>query len=136
MLKFQKENVVKIHTGKLWVFQETLSLGSNTLINFFIIFQETLLFGRHFHSELQSIYSYRTWPTSPSDWRHRERSQCAQNPDSSRRFQTDPAVFNNGSQSLKKTCVGATKNRFTQLENIFLTNPSTNSLFTTSDISM
>ena len=48
-------NVIKIHTGKLWVFQETLSLGSNTLINFFIIFQETLLFGRHFHSELQSI---------------------------------------------------------------------------------
>ena len=54
VLKYQKENVVKIHTGKLWVFQETLSLGSNTLINFFIIFQETLLFGRHFHSELQS----------------------------------------------------------------------------------
>ena len=47
MLKYQKENVVNIDTGKLWVFQETLSLGSNTLINFFIIFQETLSLGVH-----------------------------------------------------------------------------------------
>ena len=60
MLKYQKENVIKIHTGKLWVFQETLSLGSNTLINFFIIFQETLLFGRHSHSGFQSKCIY-TW---------------------------------------------------------------------------
>ena len=54
-LNVKKENVVKIHTGKLWVFQETLLLGSNTLINFFSIFQETLLLGRHFHSGLQSM---------------------------------------------------------------------------------
>ena len=74
------------------------------------------------------IYSYRTWPTSPSDWRLCAADDTASNPSVLRIqtapdvFETDPAVFNNGSQSLKKTCVGATKNRFTQLVNIFLTN--------------
>ena len=67
MLKYQKENVVEIHTGKLLVFQETLSLGSNTLtlIHFFIIFQETLLFGRHSHSGFQSIWNSHGFPIFP-----------------------------------------------------------------------
>ena len=76
------------------------------------------------------------WLATVRDSRHRERVERAQNSDSSRHFLTDSTVHNGVLQSEWNPPNTGTKNRFTQLVDVFFTNPSTNSLFTTSDISM